>query len=129
MVKLFCALVGVKGNAFSVTIDASESVDDLKKAIKKEKENKIKCDADELQLFLAREGDENDVKKLKKGEKTALIEALTHEGHALDGEFGLEEVLEGMPEPKPSKFTCWWWFRKVIRRKGMRNVHFQERLS
>ncbi|ETP25969.1 hypothetical protein F441_01219, partial [Phytophthora nicotianae CJ01A1] len=107
MVKLFCALVGVKGNAFSVTIDASESVDDLKKAIKKEKENKIKCDADELQLFLAREGDDkwlesstDDVKKLKKGEKTALIEALTHEDHALDGEFGLEEVLEGMPEPK-----------------------------
>nr|QUJ09335.1 crinkler 9 [Plasmopara viticola] len=57
MVKLFCALVGVKGNAFSVTIDASESVDDMKNVIKKEKPNQIACDADELQLFLARNGD------------------------------------------------------------------------
>jgi hypothetical protein len=83
-------------------------VDDFKKAIKKEKENKIKCDADEFHLYLARKGDTwhesstDDVKKRKKGEKTALIEALTHEDNELDGEFGLEDTgtLEGMPIPK-----------------------------
>jgi hypothetical protein len=54
--KLFCAVVGETGNAFPMTIEASESVGDLKDAIKAKK-NKIKCDADELQLFLARKGD------------------------------------------------------------------------
>ncbi|ETM01265.1 hypothetical protein L917_02124, partial [Phytophthora nicotianae] len=56
MMKLFCALAGVKGNAFSVTIDASESVGDLKKAIKKENED-ITCAARKVELFLARMGD------------------------------------------------------------------------
>lgn len=66
MVTLFCAIVGAKGNAFSIDIDASRSVDHLKKAIKSEKPNKITCDADELQLFLSKKGDvwltENEVK-------------------------------------------------------------------
>nr|QUJ09333.1 crinkler 6 [Plasmopara viticola] len=58
MVKLFCAVVGEKGSAFPVTINASESVSDLKKAIKKEKENDLKAiDAEKLQLFLAKNGD------------------------------------------------------------------------
>ena len=48
MMRLVCALVGVKGNAFPVTIDASESVGDLKKTIKNENEKTITCDADEL---------------------------------------------------------------------------------
>ncbi|KAL7999499.1 hypothetical protein Plhal703r1_c25g0106091 [Plasmopara halstedii] len=43
MIKLFCAI--------------SDTVDELKKAIKAEKPNKIKCDADELRLFLAKCGD------------------------------------------------------------------------
>ncbi|KAG3109837.1 hypothetical protein C6341_g27935 [Phytophthora cactorum] len=45
MVKLFCAIVGVAGSAFSVRVDESdepESVDDLKKEIKKEKPNDFK---------------------------------------------------------------------------------------
>lgn len=102
---LFCALVGVKGNAFSIDIDASKSVDHLKDAIKTKNED-ITCPARKLELYLAKKGDSwldsstDDVKKLKKGEKTALIEALKHEDNELDGEFGLEEVLEGMPEPK-----------------------------
>ncbi|KAJ0395985.1 hypothetical protein ATCC90586_000004 [Pythium insidiosum] len=108
MVTLVCALVGVKGNAFAVDIDASKSVDHLKKAIKKKKENDLKAiDADKLQLFLAKKGGDtwlesstDDVKKLKKGEKTALIEALTHEDNELQGEFGLQKVLKDMPEPK-----------------------------
>ncbi|KAG4039356.1 hypothetical protein PC123_g25093 [Phytophthora cactorum] len=78
MVKLFCAIVGVAGSAFSVRVVESgepESVDDLKKEIKKEK--MYQFPADQLQLFLAKTDDgawlsslTEDVKKLKKGEKT-----------------------------------------------------------
>jgi hypothetical protein len=104
---LVCALVGVQGNAFAVDVDENKFVDHLKDAIKTKNENTIMCDARELQLFLARKGDNTwlessteDVKKLKKGEKTDLIEALTREENALDGECGLEEVLDGMPRLK-----------------------------
>ncbi|GMF11186.1 unnamed protein product [Phytophthora lilii] len=58
MVKLFCAIVGVAGSPFSVRVDESDSVDDLKKAIKVEKSNDLKdVDADKLQIFLAKTGD------------------------------------------------------------------------
>ncbi|CEG39515.1 CRN-like protein [Plasmopara halstedii] len=64
MVTLFCAVVGVKGNAFSVDIDASQSVDHLKKAIKKKKNYDFA--ADKLELYLAKKGEswltENEVK-------------------------------------------------------------------
>nr|QUJ09355.1 crinkler 31 [Plasmopara viticola] len=108
MVRLFCAVVWEKGGAFSVTIDTSEFVGDLKNAIKKKMENELKdVDADKLQLFLTKKGDKtwlessaDDVKKLKKGKTTTLIEALIHADNELDGEFGLDEALEGMPEPK-----------------------------
>ncbi|GLD96088.1 hypothetical protein PINS_up004766 [Pythium insidiosum] len=56
MVKLFCALVGAAGSAFSVRVDEGDSVDELKKAIKAKKPRKITCDADELQLYLAKKG-------------------------------------------------------------------------
>ncbi|CEG38597.1 CRN-like protein [Plasmopara halstedii] len=55
MVTLFCAIVGVKGNAFSVDIDASQLVGDLKKAIEKEK--KYDFAADKLELYLAKKGE------------------------------------------------------------------------
>ncbi|KAH9146592.1 hypothetical protein AeNC1_019466, partial [Aphanomyces euteiches] len=53
MLKLFCVVAG-EGRPFSVKIDASETVDDLKKKIKEE----IKYDgrADALQLYLALKG-------------------------------------------------------------------------
>jgi hypothetical protein len=57
MVKLFCALVGAAGSAFSVRVDEGDSVDELKDAIKKKKPSKITCDADELDLYLAKKGD------------------------------------------------------------------------
>jgi Crinkler effector protein N-terminal domain len=57
MVKLFCALVGEKGNSFPVKIDESESVGDLKDAIKQKKERTITCDADNLNLFLGKTSD------------------------------------------------------------------------
>jgi Crinkler effector protein N-terminal domain len=87
---------------FSVNIDATESVDVLKDKIKRKKENHLnRVDADKLQLFLCRNFDGTwldsstyDIKKLMKGEKTALIEALAHEDNELQGDFGLEEVLK-----------------------------------
>ncbi|DAZ94907.1 TPA: hypothetical protein N0F65_003077 [Lagenidium giganteum] len=98
-------VVGEKGSAFPVDIDTSQSVGKLKDAIRENPE--CGFPKSKLHLFLARKDDNtwlesstDDAKLLKKGEKTALIEALTDEDNELDGEFGLEEVLEGMPEPK-----------------------------
>ncbi|KAL4147369.1 hypothetical protein PRNP1_011125 [Phytophthora ramorum] len=55
MVKLVCVIVGVAGSAFSVRVDESDSVDDLKDTIKEKKPNALKdIDADKLQLFLAK---------------------------------------------------------------------------
>ncbi|KAE8954163.1 hypothetical protein PR003_g33593, partial [Phytophthora rubi] len=57
MVKLFCAIVGVAGNAFPVDIDADQTVGDLKKAVKKENKNKLyNVDAGDLELYLAKKG-------------------------------------------------------------------------
>ncbi|KAI9895930.1 hypothetical protein PsorP6_018353 [Peronosclerospora sorghi] len=52
MVKIFCAIVGVQGIAFSVKIDACESVGDLKDVVKAKNPETITCDAKDLQLFL-----------------------------------------------------------------------------
>ncbi|KAG2781720.1 hypothetical protein Pcac1_g8403 [Phytophthora cactorum] len=104
MVKLFCAIVGEAGSAFSVRLDESDSVDDLKKAIAEDQ--KYDFAASKLQLFLAKKGDgawlsslTEDVKKLKKGEKTVFIEALTQEEQELQAEDPLEDVLYGMDPP------------------------------
>ncbi|KAK1929367.1 hypothetical protein P3T76_015119 [Phytophthora citrophthora] len=58
MVKLFCAVVGAQGSVFPVVIGESESVGDLKVAIKEAKKNDLKdIDADKLQIFLAKTAD------------------------------------------------------------------------
>nr|ALV13261.1 CRN112c [Phytophthora sojae] len=55
MVKLYCAVVGVAGSAFSVRVDESDTVDDLKKSIKAKKPNDLKdIDADKLELYVAK---------------------------------------------------------------------------
>lgn len=56
MVKLFCAIVGEAGSAFSVEVDETDSVDDLKTAIKAVNED-ITCPPRKLQLFLAKKAD------------------------------------------------------------------------
>ncbi|TDH70834.1 hypothetical protein CCR75_008336 [Bremia lactucae] len=59
MVKLFCAIVNAAKaakSAFSVRVDVSDTIDDLKNEIKKENTNKITCDANELKLFHAVRG-------------------------------------------------------------------------
>ncbi|KAG2808894.1 hypothetical protein PC113_g23923 [Phytophthora cactorum] len=106
MVKLFCAIVGVAGSAFEVDIDEGQKVGDLKKAIKDQSDGLITDPWPKLQLFLAKTADgawlsspSEDVKKLKKGEKTALIKALTMEDQELQAEDPLEDVLIGMDPP------------------------------
>ncbi|ETP33441.1 hypothetical protein F442_18023 [Phytophthora nicotianae P10297] len=67
MVKLFCAVVGAAGSAFSVGVDESDTVDDLKKAIRAEPE--FGYPNSKMNLFLAKRGDasltENEVKGSK----------------------------------------------------------------
>ncbi|KAL8007164.1 hypothetical protein Plhal703r1_c04g0021771 [Plasmopara halstedii] len=55
MVTLFCAVVGENGNAFPVDIDTSQSVGDLKEAIKEEQ--KFDFAASKLELYLAKKGE------------------------------------------------------------------------
>ena len=74
---LVCAFVGEKGSTFGVDIDASESVGDLKDAIKRENDKYLKeVDANNLQLLLGKKSDgtwldssSDDVKRLKKGKR------------------------------------------------------------
>ncbi|TDH71653.1 hypothetical protein CCR75_007226 [Bremia lactucae] len=53
--KLLCAIVGER-SVFPVTIDETKSVVALKDVVKIKNSNKIKCDAAELELYLARKG-------------------------------------------------------------------------
>ncbi|KAG3100559.1 hypothetical protein PI124_g16054 [Phytophthora idaei] len=60
MVQLFCAIVGEAGSAFSVRVDESDSVDDLKDGIKEKNldDPTLKnVAAKNLQLFLAKKDD------------------------------------------------------------------------
>ncbi|CAI5724393.1 unnamed protein product [Peronospora effusa] len=102
MVKLFLVIVGVKGSAFPVDIDTTESVGGLKDAIKAKKANALKnVGVRNLQLFLSKATDGERllsglkiVKKLKKGEKTAYNEALTAEENELQAENFLVDILD-----------------------------------
>ena len=99
MVKLFCMVVGETGSAFPVNIDVNKSVGHLKDAIKLEQ--MYNFPACELQLFLAKTSDNvwlqsssHNVKSLKKGIKTELIQSLIHEDNGLElqAEFGIGKV-------------------------------------
>ncbi|GMF36167.1 unnamed protein product [Phytophthora lilii] len=109
MVILYCIIAGVAGSAFPVDIEFDEktSVGELKERVKAGSDGFITVPYPNLQLFLAKAGDNawlssltEDVKKLKKGEKTALVEALTQEDKELQGEDPISEYLEGMDAPK-----------------------------
>ena len=105
-VRLFCAFVGEKGSAFPVTIERSETVGDLKKAIKLEKANDLKAiDADKLELYLAKKDgawlkDDDELDTMLLSELVRTTYDLTREEKELPGEYGLDKVLEGLPEPK-----------------------------
>jgi hypothetical protein len=81
MVTLFCAIVGVAESAFPVHINASQSVGELKDAIKDEK--MYTFPADGLRLFLAKTADfkwlsdESDAAlRLEKGETHEDIQVM-----------------------------------------------------
>eukprot|EP00644_Phytophthora_capsici_P011414 jgi/Phyca11/570403/estExt2_Genewise1.C_PHYCAscaffold_370147 len=105
VVKLFCVIVGEAGSAFSVKVGQDQEVDDLKEAIKDRSDGKIDVPRPDLQLFLAKNGnawlssDNDDVKALKEGVKTTLIDELTQKEKELQGESGLKKVLAGMLTP------------------------------
>eukprot|EP00644_Phytophthora_capsici_P018565 jgi/Phyca11/128012/e_gw1.73.136.1 len=105
-VSLQYVVVGVAGSAFPIDIGKNLLVGHLKEAIK-EKHDDIKCPARDLQLFLAKAGGNawlanstDHVKKLKKGEKTAYIEALIHENKELPRKDPISKYLERMDEPQ-----------------------------
>eukprot|EP00644_Phytophthora_capsici_P007926 jgi/Phyca11/20945/fgenesh1_pg.PHYCAscaffold_77_\ len=55
-ISLQCAIVGHAGSSFVVGIDDGAKVNKLKKAIQRENPLTITCEADQLQLFLAKDG-------------------------------------------------------------------------
>ncbi|KAG6962679.1 hypothetical protein JG688_00008496 [Phytophthora aleatoria] len=111
VVSLFCVLTGVRGRSFLVHINVKKSVAALKEAIKVKIPSTITCEPHELQLFLAKkdgkwlESSSEDAKKLKEGETTAVIEALTQKDHELLDESGLLNLFTGIPAF--ITFTCW----------------------
>ncbi|KAG1708294.1 hypothetical protein DVH05_024974 [Phytophthora capsici] len=79
MVELFCAIVGTTESAFSVRVNESDSVYDLKEAIKG-KNDDMKCPARKLQLFLAKTTDDawlksKDHLRMRKGEIPNEVES------------------------------------------------------
>ncbi|RQM17166.1 hypothetical protein DD237_002525 [Peronospora effusa] len=113
MVTLVCAIVGVSGSAFPVTTDARYFVKKLKDDIKTKISRRIPCDANKLQLFPAKmkigttktkdgkwlSSSTEDVKKLKKGEKTSHVVELTEEVRELQVEDSIANFLAGMETP------------------------------
>ncbi|KAL4167429.1 hypothetical protein KRP22_012914 [Phytophthora ramorum] len=51
---LGCGVIGRAGNIFTVELDDCQCVSELRKAVKRKKPNTIRCDAGELELFLAK---------------------------------------------------------------------------
>ena len=52
MVTVWCAVVGVENSVFPVEMEANDCVGELKNRIKEKMEYTVKCDADQLQLYL-----------------------------------------------------------------------------
>ncbi|KAI9905817.1 hypothetical protein PsorP6_013517 [Peronosclerospora sorghi] len=80
------------------------------KEIKAKKPVEIRCNTYELELFLGRaengawlKSNTQDVKKLKQGEKTGAIHGLTGQDKVLQVEYGLQQVLRGIPPPKSNE--------------------------
>ncbi|KAG6945740.1 hypothetical protein JG688_00016404 [Phytophthora aleatoria] len=56
MVRLVCVLTLPPTSPFWVELDESRTLDELKKETKRVNEDLITCDADKLQLYLAKRG-------------------------------------------------------------------------
>ncbi|KAL3672513.1 hypothetical protein V7S43_001813 [Phytophthora oleae] len=91
MLTIFCAIVGEARSVVEVEIDDADSVSALLKDIKAMFLNALKdAEAARMELFLAKKDGKwmqscsEEMKKLRKGEKTAAIEELIHEDKELD---------------------------------------------
>ncbi|KAG3043181.1 hypothetical protein PI125_g27315, partial [Phytophthora idaei] len=107
MVKLFCTIAGVPGSACSVRVDESDSVDDLKDAIKEKNSNTVTCDAKDLQLFLAKTADgawlQNDdpgVPELEEGRIHPDVQTLI-DGNKMTANWTIKDVLDANHLPTP----------------------------
>ncbi|KAE9073529.1 hypothetical protein PF010_g25033 [Phytophthora fragariae] len=124
MVKLVCAIVGVAASAFSVEIDESKTLEELTYAIKALHPVGIKCDAMDLQLFLAKRKRE----EKGSGKEEWLTEREEHEGVTLVTTSTYHIMMRsyeplGWQVVNSAKwvirtllldcvlFTWWWWFR------------------
>ncbi|KAE8901966.1 hypothetical protein PF005_g28140 [Phytophthora fragariae] len=98
-VSLQCAIVGKAGDTFEVKIDDAEKVSTFKEAIHKKKRDKIKGNAAELKLFLAKTKDgkwlleKPDVgKKLEGGETTPEVNKMIAENKMMPS-WTIQDVL------------------------------------
>ncbi|KAF1324654.1 Crinkler, partial [Globisporangium splendens] len=101
--KLFCVFVGMNSSAFSVDIDESDTVGDLKDAIKTEEG--FDFPAHKLRLYLAKRGNswlpsrDDDVVALKKGEIPNGIASLLTEEMEEEATIGDLRAEADLPEP------------------------------
>ncbi|KAG2764701.1 hypothetical protein JG687_00018296 [Phytophthora cactorum] len=98
---LFYAIIGVEG-VFPVDIARKKLVGHVKKSIKKDAKSGLKgIDPHNLQLILAWDGrswlksESGNVKQLRQGETTSVIDALSQTNKPLVETDTLEKVLEG----------------------------------
>ncbi|RLN81420.1 hypothetical protein BBJ28_00026313, partial [Nothophytophthora sp. Chile5] len=115
--ELFCALLGVPGDAFSVVISNKETTDALKKSIKAKVPDVITCAARDLQLYVARDSSKGDADRgewlsdegeslltsaLKRGEVDEAIKALLGGAAPMKATWDLESVFNELKMPPPS---------------------------
>ncbi|POM73326.1 Crinkler (CRN) family protein [Phytophthora palmivora] len=108
-VTLVCCIVG-DGRVIVDVIGSNKLVGILKNKIKKENPSTITCDAKDLQLFPAKQGNQwlgsrtEDGEAVKQGRETSFIEDLLHKDNELHNDKILEDtLLKDMPNPSDSQ--------------------------
>lgn len=102
--RLFCAVVGQKQNLFSVVIEETKSVDELKETIVLKQ--KYDFAPSMLDLYLAKANKDSwlhagtDVVRNLADENTEMVKNLTHARQPLNPADSLQDVLSGMPIPE-----------------------------
>ncbi|KAG1705589.1 hypothetical protein DVH05_003276 [Phytophthora capsici] len=109
-ISLQCAIVGHAGSSFVVGIDDGAKVSKLKKAIQRENPLAITCEADQLQLFLAKDGkvwldgadaaavEADDLKHFPLMDPTLLVRNPKHFGSGFKPDEGQVHVLVVVPK-------------------------------
>lgn len=102
IIEVFCAVLSHAG-IFPIDIDASDSVGDLKDAIKQQKRRLVRCDADQLKLFTAKragsswpstdDAKDGDAKLLMEGKTSQGVQALLMHGE-MDPTFEIGDYLD-----------------------------------